>query len=83
MSGWEFQMTQAIGTYAKTTKVPSIWFYTENDSRFLPDLARMAHNEYLKKWRPRKALLRCPLSKRTATIFSAIRPVFPVERGST
>jgi len=40
-------MTQAIGN-SRDYKVPSIWFYTENDSRFLPDLARMAHNEYLK-----------------------------------
>lgn len=43
---WELDMAQAFGMYAKTTKVPSIWFYTENDSFFPPSTAKGAHEAY-------------------------------------
>ena len=49
---WEFDMAQAFGMYAKTTKAPSLWFYTENDSYFSPTTARGAHEAYTKKRRP-------------------------------
>ena len=45
---WEFDMAQAFGMYAKTTKVPSLWFYTENDSYFSPTTARGAYEAYTK-----------------------------------
>jgi dienelactone hydrolase len=46
---WEFDMAEAFGTYGKTTKVESAWFYAKNDSLFPPDVVRMAHKEYQKK----------------------------------
>ena len=46
---WELDMAQAFGMYAKTTKVPSLWFYTENDSYFPPSTAKGAHEAYTKR----------------------------------
>jgi dienelactone hydrolase len=43
---WELDMAQAFGMYAKTTKVPSLWFYAENDSYFSPTTARGAYEAY-------------------------------------
>jgi dienelactone hydrolase len=45
---WEFDMADAFKTYAKTTKVESIWFYSENDRTFPADVARAAYREYQK-----------------------------------
>jgi len=45
---WDIEMAEAFGNFAKTTKVPSIWFYTENDSFFPPDVARRAYEAYQK-----------------------------------
>ena len=45
---WEQDMAQAFGIYAKTTKAPSLWFYTANDSFFSPTTARDAHEAYRK-----------------------------------
>jgi hypothetical protein len=41
-------MADAFKTYAKTTKVESIWFYSENDRTFPADVARTAYREYQK-----------------------------------
>lgn len=43
---WEIDMAQAFGNYARTTSIPSLWFYTENDSYFSPSTARAAHEQY-------------------------------------
>ena len=43
---WEQDMAQAFGVYAKTTKAPSLWFYTANDSFFSPTTAKDAHEAY-------------------------------------
>jgi len=45
---WEFDMASAFGIYSKTTKIPSLWFYTENDSFFSPTTAGMAYEQYRK-----------------------------------
>ena len=45
---WEFDMASAFGIYAKTTQIPSLWFYTENDSYFSPTTARSAYEQYRK-----------------------------------
>ena len=39
-------MAQAFGMYAKTTKAPSLWFYTANDSFFSPTTAKGAYEAY-------------------------------------
>ena len=41
-------MAEAFGNYARTTKVSLIWFYTENDTFFSPDVARRAYDAYRK-----------------------------------
>jgi dienelactone hydrolase len=43
---WELDMAQAFGMYGKTTKAPSLWFYAENDSYFLPATVKSAHEAY-------------------------------------
>lgn len=45
-SMWEIDMAQAFGIYARTTKIPSLWFYTENDSYFSPATAGGAYEQY-------------------------------------
>ena len=45
---WEYDMASAFGIYAKTTRIPSLWFYTENDSFFSPTTAGRAYDEYRK-----------------------------------
>jgi len=45
-SMWEIDMAQAFGIYAKTTRIPSLWFYAENDSFFSPTTARRAYEQY-------------------------------------
>ena len=49
MPRWPFMMAEAFASYAKTTRVPSVWFYAANDSFFLPDVARMAYEAYQKE----------------------------------
>jgi hypothetical protein len=41
-------MASAFAIYAKTTRIPSLWFYTENDSYFSPTVAGRAYDEYRK-----------------------------------
>jgi len=43
---WEIDMAQAFGIYAKTTRIPSLWFYTGNDSYFSPTTAGSAYEQY-------------------------------------
>jgi len=33
---WEGALVRSVGAYAKTTKIPSLWFYGDNDSFFRP-----------------------------------------------
>jgi dienelactone hydrolase len=35
-SGWEHNLANAVGDYAKNTHLPSLWFYGDNDSYFTP-----------------------------------------------
>jgi pimeloyl-ACP methyl ester carboxylesterase len=44
----DFDMAEAFGEYAKTTKVASLWFYPENDSVVKLSAGRMAYKEYQK-----------------------------------
>lgn len=48
-SRWPLMIAEAFASYAKTTLVPSIWFYAANDSLFPPDVARMAYEAYQKE----------------------------------
>lgn len=45
---WENDMAQAFGIYAKTTRIPSLWIYTENDSYFSPTTVGSAYERYQK-----------------------------------
>jgi dienelactone hydrolase len=46
MPMWEMRMADAFGSYAKTTRIPSLWFYAENDSYFSPTTVRAAYDQY-------------------------------------
>ncbi len=43
---WEQDMAQAFGIYAKTTRAPSLWFYTANDSYFSPATVSQTYETY-------------------------------------
>ena len=45
---WESSLVQAVAEYAKKTRVPSLWFYGENDSYFSPDVFNKMYREYTK-----------------------------------
>jgi dienelactone hydrolase len=44
--GWKVALAGGAGSYAKTTKVPSLWFYGENDSFFDPDTVKPMLEQY-------------------------------------
>ncbi len=45
---WEQALADAYGRYGARTRVPSLWFYGENDSFFPPNVIRPAHDAYVK-----------------------------------
>jgi dienelactone hydrolase len=44
---WENSLAQAFGEFGKSTMVPSLWFYGENDSHFGPALAQRLRDTYV------------------------------------
>ena len=40
------RLVAAAGTLGKTTRVPSLWIYTENDQFFSPQLSRRMYDAY-------------------------------------
>jgi len=45
-NGWERALADAVESYAKTTTVPSLWFYGDNDSFFTPETWQRMHAQY-------------------------------------
>lgn len=43
---WQSPLTDAFASFGAKTKVPSIWFYGENDSYFNPEVARKLYEAY-------------------------------------
>jgi dienelactone hydrolase len=43
---WEGSLVQAFGAFGAQARVPSLWFYGENDSHFGPELATRMHQAY-------------------------------------
>jgi dienelactone hydrolase len=45
-TGWEGGLARGAADYAKETRLPSLWFYGDNDSFFKPDTYRAMHEHY-------------------------------------
>jgi hypothetical protein len=45
-AGWEGALARAAGSYGAETKIPSLWFYGDNDSFFAPHTFRRMHESY-------------------------------------
>jgi dienelactone hydrolase len=45
-AGWESVLGRAMGSYGKDTKIPSLWFYGDNDSYWTPDTWRNMFTRY-------------------------------------
>lgn len=45
-TAWQQNLVRAIGDYGAETKLPSLWFYGDNDSYFSPFVWRGAHERY-------------------------------------
>jgi dienelactone hydrolase len=45
-AAWEGTLARAVGGYARTTAIPSLWFYGDNDSYFNEPLFRSMHASY-------------------------------------
>lgn len=46
-NGWERALATAMGNYGKSTTVPSLWFYGDNDSYFAPAVWRAMFAQYV------------------------------------
>lgn len=46
-TGWQGNLARAAGPYGQATRVPSIWFYGDNDSYFAPTTFRPLHENYV------------------------------------
>ncbi len=44
--GWEQNLVRALGSYGRATRVPSLWFYGDNDSFWSTALWTEMHREY-------------------------------------
>jgi dienelactone hydrolase len=44
---WELALRDAMGTYGKTSRTPSLWFYGENDSYFPPNVIQPAFQAFV------------------------------------
>jgi dienelactone hydrolase len=44
--GWERGLARAAADYAKETRLPSLWFYGDNDSYFKPETYRAMFEQY-------------------------------------
>jgi len=44
--GWQQNLIRAIGDYGTDTRLPSLWFYGDNDSYFAPSIWRGAFERY-------------------------------------
>ena len=49
---WETELAAAFGRYGARTRVPSLWFYGENDSFFPPAVIGPAHAAYVRAGGP-------------------------------
>jgi dienelactone hydrolase len=67
---WESDMAQAFGIYAKTTRIPSLWFYTNNDSYFSPTTAGSAYELYRKNGGHARLITLPPFKKDGHSLFS-------------
>lgn len=47
-AAWEFTLIRAFSAYAKETRLPSLWFYGDNDSYWQPWLYQEMHQNYVK-----------------------------------
>jgi dienelactone hydrolase len=45
---WELALKDAFASYGSQTRVPSLWFYGENDSYFPPEVIGPAYQAYVK-----------------------------------
>ncbi len=45
-TSWQHNLIRAIGDYGAASKLPSLWFYGDNDSYFPPFVWRGAHERY-------------------------------------
>ena len=46
-NGWQLGLADAVASYARTTTVPSLWFYGDNDSYFTPETWQRMHARYV------------------------------------
>jgi dienelactone hydrolase len=44
--GWEGSLARAFGAYGKRTKIPSLWFYGDNDSYWTKDTWQSMYSRY-------------------------------------
>jgi len=63
-------MAQAFGIYAKTTRIPSLWFYTENGSFFSLTTAGSTYEQYRKNGGQARLIALPPFKRDGHSLFS-------------
>lgn len=43
----EHELERTFGTFGKTSRIPTLWIYSQNDTRFGPELARRMHAAFV------------------------------------
>jgi len=70
----QWELSRALEKFGRTTKVPTLWLYCENDSRFSPACIREMHDAFQKAGGKAKLVMLPPFGKDGHYLF-------PYERG--
>lgn len=83
-NGWELGLADAVAGYARSTTVPSLWFYGDNDSYFTPETWRRMHAQYVAAGGKARLVAFGPFGADAHALFSATRgvPVWLPEVGA-
>jgi dienelactone hydrolase len=73
--GWEGTLARAAGSYGKSTSVPSLWFYGDNDSYFSPLTWKSMHEQYTGNGGKARMVAFGPFASDSHTLFGARRGV--------
>jgi dienelactone hydrolase len=72
---WQKEMISAFGDYGAATRLPSIWFYGDNDSFFPPDVVHASYKRYREAGGPAELVSYGRFGSDSHTMFSAYEGV--------
>jgi dienelactone hydrolase len=70
-AGWESVLARAAGSYGRETRLPSIWFYGDNDSYFSTSTFRAMFEQYVAGGAPAQLVAYGPFGTDSHALFGA------------